>query len=405
MTDNANSCRPETRLYLEYRNDPGSIADAAPESARSLRYALFENGKLTEYSDISKTAPAIGSIYAGRAGDCIKNTSSAFVILKEQGKGSLRGYLPSDRYRPGDTVLVQVKSSETSNKLCRLTDSPAISGIYTVLLLNAAADKVNVSAKLSDVSVRDHLKQLGTGLLGQLNASLSLPAPAGIIMRTAAADAGDNDIIADWQRLCAIAQKIMAGYLAASGHGTPGLLYQEDRTQVLISKYVNDPACTIFINSALIRNEITSGIKDEPACTFVTESQALFEQYGIDREYAKISGRTVNLPSGGNIVIDRTEALTVFDVNTASSVRAASRRELILNTNLEAADEIARQLRLRSITGMIVCDFINMDQEQDEQLIIDRMREFTMYDPAPVTVHGFTRLKLLELVRSRTVHA
>ena len=104
-------------------------------------------------------------------------------------------------------------------------------------------------------------------------------------------------------------------------------------------------------------------------------------------------------------MIDRTEALTVFDVNTASSVRASSRRELILNTNLEAVEEIARQLRLRSITGMVVCDFINMDHEPDGQLVIDRMREITRYDPAPVTVHGFTRLKLLELVRSRTVHA
>lgn len=405
MTDTSYSGRPDTRLYLEYRNDPGTVTNTVSEGARVLRYALFENGKLTEYSDITKTEPAAGSIYAGRTGDFIKNTSSAFVILKEQSKGTLRGYLPSDRYRPGDAVLVQVKAPETSNKLCRLTDSPAISGQYTVLLLNAASDKVNVSAKLSDLSVRDHLKQLGNELLNQLNASCTMPVPGGIIMRTAAASAPDADIIADWKKLCDIARNVISGYLAASQNGTPGLLYQEDRTQALISKYVADPACTIYVNSALIRNEIISGLKIDPACEFVSDSEALFDKYGIDREYAKISGRTVNLPSGGNIVIDRTEALTVFDVNTASSVRASSRRELILNTNLEAVEEIARQLRLRSINGMVVCDFINMDHEPDGQLVIDRMREITRYDPAPVTVHGFTRLKLLELVRSRTVHA
>ena len=403
MTETFSTDRPETRLFLEFQNYSAGAEDEASESARVLRYALFENGKLTEYSIDANKDPAPGDIYAGRTGDYIKNTSSAFIILKELSKGTLRGYLPSDSYRPGDHVLVQVKAPETSNKLCRLTDRPSISGRYTVLLLNAASDKVNVSSKITDVSAKERLKLLGTALLTGLNTSLPESMPAGIIMRTGAEDADDNEIIADWNRLSDIAQDIIQRYHASFKTGSPGLLYRENVSVKLISKYISDPGCTVYVNSALIKNEIVRSTGSH-ACKFVSEPEPLFDKYGIDREYAKISGRTAYLPSGGNIVIDRTEALTVFDVNTSSSVRASSRRDLILNTNLEACEEIARQLRLRSITGMIVCDLINMDSEADEQLIIDRMHEFTRNDPAAVTLYGFSKLKLLEIVRSRTVH-
>ncbi|MBO4326863.1 MAG: ribonuclease E/G [Clostridia bacterium] len=399
--------KPERDLYfgsssfLNIQKPAGT-----PENCTDF-YAVYESGRLTEFRQYGSASPEPGDIYIGKAGDYIRNNSSLFVTLSEKKEGSLRGYLKSDEYRPGDKVLVQVTAPAKDNKLCRLSDRPAISGRYLVLILNDDTISVNVSSKICSDTESDRLKQLGIMLLGRFNDALTAKyngmAPgAGLIIRTDASLADHNAIESEFLSITSEADKIIGKYADAGKGNAPFLV----RSVSDIDKWLLEfPLCTvkhIFTDSVqkaeAIKNIIAGSGSELSVC-----GKEMYEKIG--RDLARSTGRTVELRSGGNIVIDRTEALTVFDVNSGSSIHAGSKHELIMNTNLEAAAEIARQLRLRAITGIVVCDFINMENDDDEREIISFMEDLFKNDPAHVETAGFTRLRLLEIVRSRGVYA
>ena len=362
-----------TELFLQYS---GEIPD---------KYAVREEGKLVEYGSASNDGMAPGAVYCGRAGDCVKAQEAAFIILKISGKETQRGYLKTTELKPGDRLPVQIIAPSENGKPVRLTDKLRLSGRYTVLLLGEQlpeAQQVKLSGRIKDPAKRTELTELGTKLLNGLFAWYRTEDiepgffAGGIIMRTASENADRDAILTDACALKSVLNTIYRKYSELSQNGGEGLIYVQPVDERLTDEYPDA--------------EIKRG------------SEGLFEREGIDREYAKVSGHTVHLPSGGNIIIDRTAAMTVIDVNS-DAASARTRRELILNTNLEAVEEIARQLRLRKITGITVCDLINMEDEADKSTVLQKIRALFEQDPAKPEVFGFTKLGLLEISRKRSV--
>lgn len=360
-----------TELFLQYAGD-------VPD-----KYAFKEDGRLTEYGPAQNDGTAPGAIFCGRAGDCVKAQEAAFIILGRNGKETRRGYLKTDKYCPGDRLPVQIIAPADGEKPPRLTDNITLSGRFAVLKLSGRLQdfKVDISKKISGAERRAAVCAYGEKLSGIYSWYRSPESDPGIyvnglIMRTACEDAAEDEILNDACKLKNMLDRIRAAYADHVKNGSEGLLYAPDAEE----RFEND----------------------YPGIKIIRGDEGLFERERIDREYARLSGRKVLLPSGGNIIIDRTEALTAIDVNSASA-SARTREELILNTNLEAAEEIARQLRLRKITGIVLCDLINMNSDADKSTILHKFRTLFSQDPAKTEAFGFTKLGLLEISRKRSV--
>ena len=359
-------------LFLQYSGD---VLD---------KYAVKADGKLIEYGSAARLETAPGAVYCGRAGDCVKTQEAAFIILKISGKDTLRGYLKTSTVKPGDRLPVQIIAPAEGDKPARLTDMIRLSGKYCVLLLGGQAkgQQVKLSNRILDPAKRTELAELGDKLLNSLFAWYRTENiesgffAGGLIMRTACENADNDAILTDACTLKSVLDSICRKYSELAQNGGEGLIYVKPVEEHLADEY--------------------------PDAVVKRGNEGLFEREGIDREYARASGRKVYLPSGGNIIIDRTAAMTVIDVNT-DAASAHTRRELILNTNLEAVEEIARQLRLRKITGITVCDLINMDDETDKSTVLQKIRTLFEQDPAKPEVFGFTKLGLLEISRKRSV--
>lgn len=404
MTSPVYRSLPDRTLYFDYSgiylpesSDSAAAVPSTDPGARYSKFALYEDGELTEYQKYEDNGPEQGDIYLGRCGDCIKSSGSVFVVLKNASGGTIRGYLRSTKYRPGDKLLVQVVNQAEGNKYCRLSDKPSFSGRYSVIILCGGPGSVRVSSKITDEAERERLKSIGTDLIrGETD--------LGLILRTNARAASAAEIIADYTELSERIKRICSYFKNASDGISPELIYRMPFYERKLLEYPESSISKVFVNSPVIADLMRKRFKDPHFSIELYQNSSIFENK-IDRDMASISGKTVHLKSGGNIVIERTEALTVIDVNSAKDIFGDSKRELVYRINCEAAAEIARQLRLRSIKGIVICDMINMDDTADEQRLTAFMDQLIKNDPAGVQILGFTRSKLLEIVRSRAVFA
>ena len=361
----------------------------------------------------------MGNIYLGIVQNVLPSMEAAFVDIGRGRNGVLyagevnweaAGLGGANRkieqaLKPGDYVVVQVSKDPVGHKGARLTTQVSLAGRYLVYVPGASS--TGISRKLPDTE-RQRLKEILREVV---------PSDAGVIIRTASEGVKEDDIRADvnrlqerWTEIAERAQetKEKAAGAAVALYEEPDVLvkvirdlFNEDFGQLIVSG--DDAWTTIndYVNS--VAPELVSKLnKYEPASPPGNGGPDVFAVHRIDEQLAKAMDRKVWLPSGGTLVIDRTEAMTVVDVNTGKFTGSGGNLEqTVTKNNLEAAEEIVRQLRLRDIGGMIVIDFIDMVLESNRDLVLRRLTEALARDRTRHQVSEVTSLGLVQLTRKR----
>ena len=373
-----------------------------------IQIGVLEDGVLVEhYVAKASEASLIGNVYLGKVQNVLPSMEAAFVDigrgrnavlysgevdweLAETGNQPRRIELA---LKSGDTVLVQVTKDPVGQKGARLTSQVSLPGRYLVYVPNGSMN--GISRKLPD-SERARLKKILKEIL---------PEDAGVIVRTAAEGATEEQLTLDVQRLQQqweeISKKVEKGNGPVLLHSEPDLLvkivrdvFNEDFQKMVIAGDDAREVIEEYLKSVapdlLERVEKYQGNKD------------VFDEYRVGEQIAKALDRKVYLPSGGSLVIDRTEAMTVVDVNTGKFVGSGGNlEETVTKNNLEAAEEIVRQLRLRDIGGIIVVDFIDMVLESNRDLVLRRLIECLSRDRTKHQVAEVTSLGLVQMTRKK----
>ena len=380
---------PDRELYIFSKH--GSIRSGAEPFA-----AVREDGQLVDFvrtDDFNGFDPS--AVYLAKV---IKiNPESGHEILKlfDGKKGSVFGYYPAVEHAIGDHVICRMTKPATPKKNCSVSCKIQLASETSVLILNDPRPNVYVSSEINDADVRARLIIKGDRLLNKLDIDL----PCSVIMRTSAAEADETLIDSDFDSLIVKCDKILKTTNEFKRNARCGVVFGQYPLSLIVGRYVSTGINKIYSDSAAEVERLKSEFPLLGSTgTVITTDQTVFD--GVLTEFARVSGREVNLPSGGNIVIDRTEALTAIDVNSASGSAGLTRREIILRTNTEATREIMRQLRLRNTGGIIVCDFINMEYSEDRAVITKTAEALSQLDRATTDVFGFTGAGLFEIVRS-----
>lgn len=371
------------QIYLEYNKDG------------CVKAAVRDSGVLTELYDIDRSSGLIGNIYAARVSEYNESLDACFIELGT-GRNSVKGYLKSGAYKKGDFVLVRLERPGTDRKVCMCTDKVSIPSDCLILLLNDPGARVHISRKITDPERRARLTAVANGLMSEC----TIPQVSGLIIRTMAAEADDSAIRRSFEGLTEKAADILAKFEGCRKNGNPARLFKTNPLYAVANAFAASTVSDVYYNTPGAREEFSSIIGSISGNYHLVNSATL-ACFGIDREYSSVSGHSVKLPSGGNIVIDTVEAATVIDVNSASGSAKKPNPNLILDTNLEAAAEIMRQLRLRNIGGIVLIDFINMKTREEEAAVLKVLKEKALLDPSQVNIEGFTRLKIMELTRKR----
>jgi ribonuclease E len=292
--------------------------------------------------------------------------------------------------KEGDEVLVQVTKDAMGAKGARLTGLPSLPGRYLVLV--PESDNIGISRRLPDDD-RARLREI----INEVK-----PPGFGVIVRTAAQFASAEEIAADISRLVKGWDRIQQE--AASG-GAPRLIHEEPELLIkVIREHFTADFRKLLIDDRKAYDTVVSYLQGT-APDLVAKVQhyedpiPLFDRYHVDDQLKKALDRKVFLPSGGHLVIDRTEALTVIDVNTGKFVGSSTLEDTVLQNNLEAAEEIGRQLRLRDIGGIIVIDFIDMETVENQQQVLRRLKETLARDKTRTQVFDVSNLGLVEMTR------
>jgi len=312
---------------------------------------------------------------------------------RRQAKGGQRQAIES-MLQKGQEVLVQITREQHSNKGPSLTTYLSLPGRYLVMM--PAVAKRGVSRKITDDKERRELK----AALDRLNP----PKEFGFIIRTAGTSGGEESLKTDLDYLMHLYNAVMQ---RAKQVQAPAAIYQESDLVIRsIRDYLYEDIDELLIDSEpewkraceFLRIVMPNFV---PRAKVHTASTPLFDQYAVDKEIEKICARSVRLPSGGEIVIEQTEAMVTIDVNTGRFRKGDSSRDTILAINLEAAKEIARQLRLRDLGGLIMLDFVDMDGAADRKQVEDAMRQAMAKDRARKTLLPISSLGVMEMTRQR----
>ncbi len=391
------------------------------EGARYTQIAVLEDGVVVEHFVTSAaSASLVGNIYLGIVQNVLPSMEAAFVDIGRGRNGVLyagevnweaAGLGGANRrieqaLKPGDYVVVQVSKDPVGHKGARLTTQVSLAGRYLVYVPGASS--TGISRKLPDTE-RQRLKEILREVV---------PAEAGVIIRTASEGVKEDDIRADVNRLQERWTKIeaKAGEIKGKAAGAAVPLYEEPDVLVkvirdlfnedfsglivagddawdTINAYVNSVAPDLVGRLTKYQPAVPSGAGTAPD---------VFAVHRIDEQLTKAMDRKVWLPSGGTLVIDRTEAMTVIDVNTGKFTGSGGNLEqTVTRNNLEAAEEIVRQLRLRDIGGIVVIDFIDMVLESNRDLVLRRLTEALGRDRTRHQVSEVTSLGLVQLTRKK----
>ena len=409
--------RPEIRIHKEVIINAETL---------ETRVAVTEDGKLEEFN-IERTTEErlVGSIFKGKVRNLEDGLKAAFVDIgfeknaflhywdivpnqfdsgveiverENQGRRPQRPKITQKDiprlYSPGSDIIVQVTKGPIGTKGPRVTTNLVLPGRFLVLLPNS--DQSGISRKIENPEERKRLKKI----LRELH----IPDGMGVIMRTA----GEGQqlryfvrdlafLVEEWNQ---IQERIKKQPMATCVFQEPDLIERtvrdfltEDVERIVVDNHkAYERMCEMI---SKISKRSASKIK------FYTEAQPVFDRFGVSKQLENAFSRQVNLKSGGAIVIDETEALVAIDVNTGRHKGGKDQDALILKVNLEAAEEITRQLRLRNMGGLIVLDFIDMKSGRDRQQVHNRMRDGLRRDKAKTHILPISQLGLMEMTRQR----
>ena len=360
--------------------------------------ALIENGRVSEFY-VNRGEILLGDVYLAQVENVLPSIDAAFVNVGSDKMGFLhaqdvmkKGAL-QDKLAPKQKLVVQVVKEPTGHKGPRVTTEISLPGRFLVLMPNEAG--INVSRKISTVKERARLKSI---------VSLLKPVGVGVIIRTEAEGQSEADIQEDLEILL---EKWNGIVTSAETVTAPALLY---RDQDLLYRVIRE-ACTenteeIIVDTAFAMNRLqnllqTWHMNKDIKVTLYKGTEPLLVAMDIHKEIKAALQTKVNMPSGGYLYIQTTEALTVIDVNSGKFVSSATQDETILKTNIEAVHEIARQLRLRNIGGMVIVDFIDMTSRVDKLAMMEELELALEPDKAKPQVGQLSDLGLVELTRHR----
>lgn len=374
------------------------VVNCTPEETRM---AILEDGGLTEVSvERSEAGTVVGNIYKGRVKNVLPGMQAAFIDIGQAKNAFL--YLGDETSQPppaatglteGREVLVQIVKDAIGTKGPRATTHLTLPGRYVVLM--PTVDYVGISRRIADEAERERLKAAAEAVR---------PPGMGIIIRTLAEGKSGEELAKDVAYLINLWNALQA---RAKISGAPSLLYRDvDLVIRIVRDYLSDEVTEFVLDQKEAYNRVCDLLRYTspemlPRIQLYQGSYDVFTHYGLDTELDKIGQRSIWLKCGGYIVIDRTEALTVIDVNTGRFVGNTNLSDTVFRTNLDAVVEIARQIRLRDIGGIIIIDFIDMDQPEQQEAILDALAEQLKKDRTKSHVLGFTALGLVELTRKK----
>ena len=359
-----------------------------------LRAAVLEDGRLCEiHGEKSGGAGETESVFYGRVQAIKPSLMAAFVDIGTP----LNAFLPladGSTLRCGDFVIVQGQAKQaTETKGLRVTDKINLAGKWLVLIPGQSG--VHISKKVKNPELRDVLTDIAQSIC---------PPDCALIVRTASEDVTQPILEEEARALYAAWQEIGK---KAAGMTKPGLLHGRLPLHMRLIRDIRELSRIIISSQAgydaLLAAQREQKIDAQTQIELYREDrQLVFDAFGIETQIDKALRRRVWLPCGGYLVFDFCEAMTVIDVNSGKMILGRDPEETALRVNLEAAEEIARQLRLRDIGGIVMVDFIDMRLEENRQALIARMTEALTPDRAQTTVEGITRLGLMEMTRKRT---
>ena len=376
------------------------------------RVAILESGELTELS-VEREPKIVGNIYKARVISVLPGMDAAFAdigleknaflcaddvgFVSDTGitmSGAPRSWGIAQRLKPNQEVVVQIVRAPVGTKGARATTRLALPGRYVVLLLYDE-QQVGVSRKLDERKERDRLRKIGEQVR---------PDGHGLIIRTEAEGRGKREINADLKVLLELRDRIMD---RAAKSSAPAVLH-EDLTltyQVIRDAFTDDVNALIIDAKSSYENAVELVQHIAPHLRRRVKRYRgrlpIFNKYGVEDEIDRLMRRRVWLPSGGHISIDQAEAFAAIDVNTGRFTGSTGLADTILQTNLEAAAEIARQMRLRDLGGIIVIDFIDMESSRHRQRIMKAFQEAIKRDRQKTKVLNLSHLGLVEMTRKR----
>lgn len=371
----------------------------------STKVCIVNNGLLEEFWVERKNLNRlVGNIYKGKVENVLPGMQAAFVNIGLDRNAFLYvGDVVVDgervmadaslNLRPGDTVLCQVEKDEFGNKGARITMNITIPGRVVVLM--PRLDYVGISRKITDENVRAKL----TAIADEIR-----PEGCGVIMRTQAQHCSEAEIRSEMKWLVGTWNKIKEDTLRKPA-GT--LVYREKDLAVRAVRDMLIDVDEIVINNRKVYDEFCANLvyitEEHPDIfKYYRSNKSILAAYGISDQIEALLRRKVPLRNGAYLIIDRTEALTVIDVNTGRYVGTKNLEETVFDTNRIAAVEIARQLRLRNIGGIIVVDFIDMENEKHRERVLSVLQAELAKDRIKTTLVGLTGLGLVEITRKKT---
>lgn len=368
-----------------------------------VQASVLEDGILVEHYASGITDTSVGNIYAGKICGVLPGIGSAFVDLGEEKAGILKLPSPNNRngqrLRYGDPVLVQVTKDPRGHKGAYLSSKISLSGRFIVFM--PSFNIVGASSKLEGrerARLREMLKEI-------------LPQGEGAIARTAAAGCSKEALESDYEALKRRWQAIEMQYARFATTGRyPALLKSDSDLALKLTRDVFNDSFTALEVQGRDFEKVRSYVGEmNPELLarvqrwdLALEKEDMFDHYDIEGQLNQGLERIVELPNGGTLVIDKTEALTAIDVNSAKfSSHSAEMENTAAQCNIEAAKEIGRQLRLRDIGGMVIVDFINMQLEADRQLVLSTLQKAMEGDRSKHAIEGMTSLGLVEITRKK----
>ncbi len=398
--------------------------------SKEIRYAHLRNGQLRDLIlERKKARQLTGNIYRGRVTNTLQNIQSAFIDVGEGENGFIHmsDILENTKkfeqmfdmdfdldydiqtvdvrkqkklnieevMKIDQPVLVQVVKEPIGSKGARLTSNISIAGRYLVLLPNSPHR--GVSRKIEDRGARERLKKLIR--------AFEMPHDMGLICRTASSQATTDMLISEAHELLEGWQQIMEKFNDSTN---PTLLFEESDIlkrsvmtcvdkkydRLLVDDYNTYLKCKRYHKKFSLEHPLR--------IEYYRDKTPMFERFNVEREIEKALRRKIWLPSGGYLFFDRTEAMFTIDVNSGRSTTTEGNvEETLVRINLEAADEIARQLRLRNVGGLVIVDFIDMRVRKNQRRVLERLKEFMKEDPAKCTILSMSEFGLVEMTRQR----
>ncbi len=387
---------------------------------QETRVAVLEQGAVQElHVERSSNRGLVGNIYLGRVGRVLPGMQSAFIEIglaraaflhvadlwaankngDKNDKGNDKGTEPKPIERilhEGQTLVVQVIKDPIGSKGARLSTQISIAGRLLVYL--PGEQHIGISQRIEDEAEREHLRE-------KVHQLMPAGETGGFIVRTVAETATDEELTADIDYLIALWKSIVEASRSAPPQS---LLYQDldlalralrdlatrDTERLIVDSRETHERMRTFANRYM---KASAGVLEH-----YHGERPLFDLFAVEDEVGRALERRVDLKSGGYVIFDQTEALTTVDVNTGAFVSGRSFDDTIFKTNLEAAQAIARQLRLRNLGGIIIVDFIDMDTAEHRNAVLAEFNKALSRDRTRVTVNGFSQLGLVEMTRKRT---